>query len=111
MKQHGVNFYQLTWSVFGKAVPIWVAVSADGNIWVDPVGLGLRPGDVEPWRWKGPVALIDAEVNRIYVNARALVEMLPSPKDREGMEICMGRLEQLLRENHLLPNQDTARNN
>jgi hypothetical protein len=111
MKQHGVKFYELAWSALGNVTLVRVGVSDDGIIWVDPAGVGVRPSDVDPGRFNGPVALVDARENRIYINARALVEMLTEPEDREGMSVCMGRLEQLLRENRLLPEHDSLRNN
>lgn len=110
MKNYGVNFYQLSWSVFGAVIPVWVGVGLDGSIWVDPVPLRVRPSDLDPSRYAGPFALIDPEVRRIYINARALVEMQIAPRGREAMAVCMERLEARLKQSNLLPNREVQNN-
>ena len=111
MKDYGVNFYQLSWSVFGKVTPVWVGVRCDGMIWVDPVGLGERPQDLDTRNFKGQLALIDPLAGRIYINARALVETQIVPEGREAMGVCIDRLENLLKQSNLLSDHDAVRNN
>ena len=111
MMDYEVRFYQLDWDGFGRTIPIWVGVSSDGTIWVDPVGLGVRPRDLDTRNFKGQLALVDPLVGRIYINARALVEMQIVPEGREAMAVCMDRLVNRLKKSNLLPNHDAVRNN
>ncbi|MEI7732837.1 MAG: hypothetical protein WCO56_24915 [Verrucomicrobiota bacterium] len=111
MRKYDVKFYQMEWSVFGQVTLIRVGVGEDGIIWVEPDGLGARPEDIAPRKFNGPAALINIQENRIYINARALVELQAVPENREAMRVCMSRLEKLLKEKQLLPNHVNVQNN
>ena len=61
-----------------------MAFGTDGTMWIDPKAVGITPDNLEPLLdFSGPPILFDGYCNRVFINARAVVEVKTNPEFRQ----------------------------
>ena len=85
----GVQFHYLMSQSMGEVVAK-VGVGTDGTLWMQPLGLGIRPemlGEVtkELTELGRPGVMVDVDDGRLYVSVQAYADIQDSAEERSRM--------------------------